>query len=191
MYELYAVLVHSGSASFGHYYALIKDLEHGEWHEFNDSNVKPIKESELQRAWGSATASSSWSSTSSAYMLLYRRCADARTLVVVEPASASQFSATAATHSDGVGGGDGATRLLAQQMPANADGDECKAKQDFKRLRLTPPRNGAPDSSSRLHTQPASGADGEAIRMADLNEDPFAVDVTANADESAGNPYFW
>ena len=43
-YELYAVLVHSGSASFGHYYALIKDLEHGEWHEFNDSLVKPIKE---------------------------------------------------------------------------------------------------------------------------------------------------
>ena len=31
LYELYAVLVHKGSANFGHYYALIKDLESAEW----------------------------------------------------------------------------------------------------------------------------------------------------------------
>ena len=29
------MLVHAGSASFGHYYALIKDVDAGEWHEFN------------------------------------------------------------------------------------------------------------------------------------------------------------
>lgn len=66
-YELYAVLVHSGSAAFGHYYALIKDLDEGEWHEFNDSTVRPIKESELARAFGSGNSSGS------AYLLLYRR----------------------------------------------------------------------------------------------------------------------
>ena len=66
LYELYAVLVHSGSASFGHYYALIKDLSEGDWHEFNDVSVSPIKPAELSRAHGGASGSSS------AYLLLYR-----------------------------------------------------------------------------------------------------------------------
>jgi len=83
-YELYAVLVHSGSASFGHYYALIKDLDgrkvssvangyedtvegRGEWHEFNDQLVRPIKESDLAKVYGGGNGG-----TSSAYMLLYR-----------------------------------------------------------------------------------------------------------------------
>jgi len=65
-YELYGVLVHSGSATFGHYYALIKDMDAGEWHEFNDASVRPIKESELARAFGSG------GSGGSAYLLLYR-----------------------------------------------------------------------------------------------------------------------
>uniref|UniRef100_A0A7S4BAA5 USP domain-containing protein n=1 Tax=Chrysotila carterae TaxID=13221 RepID=A0A7S4BAA5_CHRCT len=68
-YELYAVLVHSGSASFGHYYALIKDLEEGDWHEFNDSVVRPIKASDLSKTFGGAE--SGWGA--SAYMLLYRQ----------------------------------------------------------------------------------------------------------------------
>ena len=73
IYELYAVLVHAGSASFGHYYGLLKDLESSEWHEFNDATVKPIKESELQKTFGEAKSSSSWYSSPSAYMLLYRQ----------------------------------------------------------------------------------------------------------------------
>lgn len=73
-YELYAVLVHSGSASFGHYFALIKDLDErgdgrGEWHEFNDQLVRPIKESDLAKAYG---GSGPRGGSSSAYMLLYR-----------------------------------------------------------------------------------------------------------------------
>ena len=39
VYELYSVMVHSGSAHGGHYYAYIKDFETGKWHEFNDSRV--------------------------------------------------------------------------------------------------------------------------------------------------------
>ena len=157
-YELYAVLVHSGSASFGHYYALIKDLEHGEWHEFNDSLVKPIKESELQRAWGSAAATSGWSSSSSAYMLLYRQkpapaakqgglatprdhqgTADRVTKASVAGSGAASYSST---HGSGAGV-DGLGRLNFFAMP-EANGA------DFKRLRLTPPRSAAGgDSGSR------------------------------------------
>eukprot|EP00900_Chrysochromulina_parva_P009276 jgi/Chrpa1/1834/Chrysochromulina_OHIO_Genome00015925-RA len=80
VYELYAVLVHKGSASFGHYYALLQDVERGEWYEFNDATVKPIKPSELRRAVGgaesAASGSYSWSGSTCAYMLLYRQVTD-------------------------------------------------------------------------------------------------------------------
>ena len=84
-YELYAVLVHSGSPQHGHFYALIKDLDaagsanggdgSGEWHEYNDACVKEIKESGLKRkAFGGEGGDSlrTRDRHSSAYMLLYR-----------------------------------------------------------------------------------------------------------------------
>jgi len=37
VYELYSVLVHSGSAFGGHYYAYIKSFDDGKWYNFNDS----------------------------------------------------------------------------------------------------------------------------------------------------------
>jgi len=41
VYELYAVMVHSGGAYGGHYYAYIKDSgPGGKWHNFNDTQVK-------------------------------------------------------------------------------------------------------------------------------------------------------
>ena len=72
LYELYGVLVHAGSANFGHYYAILKDFESSEWFEFNDSRVEPVKESDLRAQFGGG-GSSNWSGGSSAYMLLYRQ----------------------------------------------------------------------------------------------------------------------
>ncbi|CAE7829097.1 usp47, partial [Symbiodinium sp. KB8] len=43
-FELFAVLVHSGGALGGHYYAYVKDLESCRWFNFNDSSVSPIDE---------------------------------------------------------------------------------------------------------------------------------------------------
>lgn len=42
MYELFAIMIHSGSASGGHYYAYIKDFENGEWFCFNDQSVTSV-----------------------------------------------------------------------------------------------------------------------------------------------------
>jgi len=42
VYELFAVMIHSGGAYGGHYYAYIKDLETSKWHHFNDSVVREI-----------------------------------------------------------------------------------------------------------------------------------------------------
>ena len=41
MYELYAVLIHSGSALGGHYYAYIKNLSDGKWYDVGVFYARP------------------------------------------------------------------------------------------------------------------------------------------------------
>ena len=95
LYELYGVLVHAGSANFGHYYAILKDFESSEWFEFNDSRVEPVKESDLRAQFGGG-GSSSWSGGSSAYMLLYRQRPAAAAAEAAGAAVATAAVATAA-----------------------------------------------------------------------------------------------
>lgn len=66
VYELYAVLVHSGSAIGGHYYAYIKSFEDGKWYNFNDTDVSPMDPEDIQRVFGDKSQSAT------AYMLKYR-----------------------------------------------------------------------------------------------------------------------
>lgn len=86
IYELYAVLIHSGAISGGHYFAYIKDLKSNAWYDFNDSSVTLIKEDIVKEAWGGmlkTTYSSAFTmypsnygnrlSSSNAYMLMYRK----------------------------------------------------------------------------------------------------------------------
>lgn len=42
VYELFSIMIHSGSASGGHYYAYIKDFKQGEWFCFNDQSVSRV-----------------------------------------------------------------------------------------------------------------------------------------------------
>ncbi|KDO21650.1 hypothetical protein SPRG_12891 [Saprolegnia parasitica CBS 223.65] len=85
VYELFSVLIHSGSAMGGHYYAYIKSFEDDAWYNFNDSNVSKITEAEVRTAWGPAaspvasTGNYYYRSSHStcAYMLMYRQV-DAR-----------------------------------------------------------------------------------------------------------------
>jgi ubiquitin C-terminal hydrolase len=78
VYELFSVMIHSGSAFGGHYYAYIRSFERGGWHCFNDSSVRPISEDELKRVYGSNVKAAAGnynggSSSANAYMLMYRR----------------------------------------------------------------------------------------------------------------------
>ncbi len=73
VYELYAVLVHSGSAVGGHYYVYIRDLDSGQWRNFNDSTVSDIDIETVKEAFGGAKGNSLYASSASAYMLVYRR----------------------------------------------------------------------------------------------------------------------
>jgi ubiquitin carboxyl-terminal hydrolase 47 len=52
VYELYSVLIHSGGAMGGHYYAYIKSFEDGKWYKFNDSLVDEIGEDEISKVFG-------------------------------------------------------------------------------------------------------------------------------------------
>ncbi|XP_055909532.1 ubiquitin carboxyl-terminal hydrolase 47 isoform X2 [Eupeodes corollae] len=77
LYELFAIMIHSGSASGGHYYAYIKEFENNEWFCFNDQTVSPVTQEDIQKSFGgSATKAyytSMYSSSTNAYMLMYRQ----------------------------------------------------------------------------------------------------------------------
>ena len=64
IYDLFAIGNHSGTLSFGHYYAYAKNHVTGKWYEFNDSYVSEIYNDDNLI-------------TSNAYVLFYRkRCSE-------------------------------------------------------------------------------------------------------------------
>lgn len=73
-------MIHSGSAFGGHYYAYIKDLETGQWYNFNDSSVRQISVLEVVEMFGPepstkkgfATKRMAATHSANAYMLMYR-----------------------------------------------------------------------------------------------------------------------
>ncbi|XP_065074039.1 ubiquitin carboxyl-terminal hydrolase 47 isoform X2 [Ochlerotatus camptorhynchus] len=77
LYELFAIMIHSGSASGGHYYAYIKDFNSCKWYSFNDQTVSPITQDDIQKSFGGGSSktyySGAYSSSTNAYMLMYRQ----------------------------------------------------------------------------------------------------------------------
>ncbi|XP_067012676.1 ubiquitin carboxyl-terminal hydrolase 47 isoform X2 [Anabrus simplex] len=76
-YELFSIMIHSGSASGGHYYAYIKDFRKGEWFCFNDQSVSRITYDDITKTFGGGPMrgyySGAYSSSTNAYMLMYRQ----------------------------------------------------------------------------------------------------------------------
>ncbi|XP_046390872.1 ubiquitin carboxyl-terminal hydrolase 47-like isoform X2 [Ischnura elegans] len=77
VYELFSIMIHSGSATGGHYYAYIKDFATGEWLCFNDQSVTRITEEDIKKTYGGGLPrgyySGVYSSSTNAYMLMYRQ----------------------------------------------------------------------------------------------------------------------
>uniref|UniRef100_A0A1I7VC83 Ubiquitin carboxyl-terminal hydrolase 47 n=1 Tax=Loa loa TaxID=7209 RepID=A0A1I7VC83_LOALO len=72
LYELFSVMVHQGSASGGHYFAYIKNMDQDKWFCFNDSSVTSASIEDIHRTFGGS--SGGWSSgNTNAYMLMYRQ----------------------------------------------------------------------------------------------------------------------
>lgn len=85
VYELFSVMVHSGSALGGHYYAYILDFASGRWFDFNDSYVNEVDLPELETVHGS---NASYAAT--AYLLMYRKV-DPRNLSVVDKSKVPDY----------------------------------------------------------------------------------------------------
>ncbi|XP_017893324.1 ubiquitin carboxyl-terminal hydrolase 47 isoform X2 [Ceratina calcarata] len=86
-YELFSIMIHSGGASGGHYYAYIKDFRTQEWLCFNDQSVTQITDDDIQKTYGGGSTRSYLSratSSTSAYMLMYRQIDPARNALPIE-----------------------------------------------------------------------------------------------------------
>ena len=80
VYELYSIMIHSGSAWGGHYYAYIKSFESGKWFSFNDANVAEISYKDVNKVFGGP---SNFGSSTSAYLLMYRQIDREKNLMTV------------------------------------------------------------------------------------------------------------
>ncbi|XP_007429228.1 ubl carboxyl-terminal hydrolase 18 isoform X1 [Python bivittatus] len=69
LYDLFAVVAHSGPADFGHYCAYIWSLSEHKWYCFNDSSVCEVSWDDVKCTYG--RASLCWGET--AYLLIYMR----------------------------------------------------------------------------------------------------------------------
>ncbi|KAG8138384.1 hypothetical protein E2320_004283 [Naja naja] len=69
LYDLFAVIAHSGPADFGHYCAYIWSLTEHKWYCFNDSSVCEVSWDDIKCTYG--RQSLSWGET--AYLLVYMR----------------------------------------------------------------------------------------------------------------------
>ncbi|KAL4613541.1 ubiquitin carboxyl-terminal hydrolase 47 isoform X1, partial [Arapaima gigas] len=57
IFELFSVMVHSGSAAGGHYYACIKSFSDGQWYSFNDQHVSKITQEDIRKTYGGSSGS--------------------------------------------------------------------------------------------------------------------------------------
>ncbi|XP_055502438.1 ubl carboxyl-terminal hydrolase 18 [Leucoraja erinacea] len=75
-YQLMSVIVHMGSATFGHYYAYIRTFPEMCWYSFMDEHVSKATWEEVKSTFGSSQRYSSRSGfqmDGTAYLLFYRR----------------------------------------------------------------------------------------------------------------------
>ena len=75
VYELFSIVIHSGTAKGGHYYAYIKSFEDKEWYCFNDGNVSFIDKNDIKNIFGEKFSDkiNKYKSTNTAYYLSYRK----------------------------------------------------------------------------------------------------------------------
>lgn len=83
-YQLYSIMIHSGSAFGGHYYTYIQSFENECWYNFNDSSVTKISESDIPKIFGGTEGSST------GYLLFYRKI-DSSNLFLVDESEIPEY----------------------------------------------------------------------------------------------------
>lgn len=109
-YELAGILVHTGTADYGHYYSFIRERlpkvagEACKWYQFNDTLVEPFDPEEIPKTcFGGADTVTEWdevagkhvpkwrAKTYNAYMLFYQRVKPIHPVRVLEERQAAQL----------------------------------------------------------------------------------------------------
>lgn len=70
-YQLKGVIIHKGSAEYGHYYSFIKS--EGNWFEFNDQTVSKVNYTKIKQKGFGSDDNKDGMKAESAYLLLYER----------------------------------------------------------------------------------------------------------------------
>ena len=139
LYELFSLLMHSGSALAGHYFAYIKELRSGEWYLFNDSRVTKATPEQLKAARGEGDGAPG----ATCYMCLFRRMAG----------SAKGGEEDDAGAEDGEGG-----------VPQQSHGLQVEVPDALKELLLRPEASAGSKSSTSNPAQPQeSGTADDAV----------------------------
>uniref|UniRef100_A0A8C4QAX2 Ubiquitin carboxyl-terminal hydrolase 47 n=1 Tax=Eptatretus burgeri TaxID=7764 RepID=A0A8C4QAX2_EPTBU len=68
VYELFSIMVHSGSAAGGHYYAYIKSFSDGQWFSFNDQHVSKVTQDDIRKTYGGTLGSRGYYSSTFKFM---------------------------------------------------------------------------------------------------------------------------
>lgn len=122
-YDLFSIMIHSGSASGGHYYAYIKDLETGNWYSFNDQTVSPITQEDISKSFGGGGTFKSYysgfSSSTNAYMLMYRQQDPARNCLAIKEENFPPH-----------------IKSLAERIKNSDETDRIKKERDYEMLKL-------------------------------------------------------
>lgn len=85
VYTLYGIVIQSGNANGGHYYAYIRSFEDDKWYCFNDAKVSEINVSDIANVFGVDSSNSNTTSThtsTTAYCLMYRRATSLHKLTI-------------------------------------------------------------------------------------------------------------
>ncbi|XP_034020492.1 ubiquitin carboxyl-terminal hydrolase 47 [Thalassophryne amazonica] len=131
-YNLYAVVMHSGSLSGGHYTACIKSFENGEWYDFNDTRVQ-------RAALGNACR------RSQAYLLMYKK-------------ASGQSERLGAREARGPSSRDLADRRERRAGRAEDRQEHVKHSGDTRRVSQTPATTSLKDDSQRITQRTPGGA---------------------------------
>jgi len=71
VYELFSVVVHTGTPRGGHYFTIIKNFDDGKWYKFDDSHIYEMEESDIVKTFSDGNSHSLNSATG--YILMYRK----------------------------------------------------------------------------------------------------------------------
>jgi len=173
VYELFAILMHSGVALGGHYYAYLRCPD-GSFHEFNDAQVWSL-DNGVEGAIKHARGGQDGQSGASAYMLMYRRVDDEKKSGA-EPSSADTAVAAAESSVEVLLSDEVRALIAAEEAQYEADQKQAEIERRTMHLTVHFQPNGAADAGATTAAASSTGAVAKPAEAAPLQTATFRLD---------------